>query len=388
MKNYYEILGVNFDATQEEIKKAYRDKMKKYHPDKHTEEESDYYEQITKDINEAYEVLSNEDKRREYNIEYILYEEEQARKERRRQQAEQGTRREHTRRTTENTEEFKEYRTNRRRSREHSKQKVSDNSFFGSVRKAYKEVKEDESEYPFKERHSNLNKKFYKNYGRKVDSTADLIAFRVGQGVVHISAEVLYQLSKLSYINKDNVIKYVLRNRRLAAMILTGIIFASNLPGKSATPVVADTNEVAGIVVETTAEEYSSSITLMRNYTVKTGDSLSSLSDMSLTRIDDIKGVNGFTTDMLYLGDVIKLPYEVSKDDLQYYTKVVNTNGMSLADLANVYETDEDTLYRLNKEAIGTVDGAYVIMSETILVPNFISSNELTAKKEGKVKVY
>ena len=89
MKNYYEILGVNFDATQEEIKSAYRELMKKYHPDKHTDDDTSYYEQKAKDLNEAYEVLSNEEKRRDYNIEYILYEEEQARKEQRRQQREQ-----------------------------------------------------------------------------------------------------------------------------------------------------------------------------------------------------------------------------------------------------------------------------------------------------------
>lgn len=384
MKNYYEILGVSFDATQADIKKAYWEMVKKYHPDKHPETESNYYEAKTKELNEAYEVLGNEDKRREYNIRYILHEEKEQRRRQRQQEREP---REETR-TSYDTEAFSEYRTNRRKSRRHAKQKTSDNSFFESIKKSYKEVKADESEYPFKERHRNLNKKFKKNFGKKDMSTASVFAFRIGQGVVHISAEALYQLSKLSYINKDNVVKYVIRNRGLAAMVLAGIIIASNLPGKSTTPVVTNPNEVAGIVVETTAEEYSSSITLMRNYTVKTGDSLSSLSDMSLTRIDDIKGVNGFSTDMLYLGDVVKLPYEVSKDDLQYYTKVVNTNGMSLADLANIYETDEDTLYRLNKEAIGTVNGAHIIMTETILVPNFITSNELTEKKEGKVKTY
>lgn len=383
MKNYYEILGVNFDATQEEIKSAYRELMKKYHPDKHTDDDTSYYEQKAKDLNEAYEVLSNEEKRRDYNIEYILYEEEQARKEQRRQQREQ-------RRTTSGrqNEEFREYRTNRRRSREKSRHKVSDDTFFGSIRKSYKEVKSDESKYPFKERHRNLNDRFYNNYAGKVDSTGGLIAFRLGQGIVHISAELLYQLSKLSYINKDNLIKYILRNRRLAAAVVAGVIIISNIPGQTNTPEPINTGEVAGVVVENPTETYDETITLIRNYEVVVGDSFSTLSDMSLTKINTIKAMNGYTSDMLYLGDIIKLPYVVNKEDLQYYTETVDTNGMSLADLASLYETDEDTLYRLNKEAIGDVDGAHIITTTKILVPKFITSDELQQRKEGKVKTY
>ena len=383
MKNYYEILWVNFDATQEEIKSAYRELMKKYHPDKHTDDDTSYYEQKAKDLNEAYEVLSNEEKRRDYNIEYILYEEEQARKEQRRQQREQ-------RRTTSGrqNEEFREYRTNRRRSREKSRHKVSDDTFFGSIRKSYKEVKSDESKYPFKERHRNLNDRFYNNYAGKVDSTGGLIAFRLGQGIVHISAELLYQLSKLSYINKDNLIKYILRNRRLAAAVVAGVIIISNIPGQTNTPEPINTGEVAGVVVENPTETYDETITLIRNYEVVVGDSFSTLSDMSLTKINTIKAMNGYTSDMLYLGDIIKLPYVVNKEDLQYYTETVDTNGMSLADLASLYETDEDTLYRLNKEAIGDVDGAHIITTTKILVPKFITSDELQQRKEGKVKTY
>ena len=187
MKNYYEVLGVEFDASKEEIKKAYRDKMKQYHPDIHDNLDSDYYEQKTKDINEAYDVLSNEEKRRRYD------------EERRRKKTSYG-RRQYSRKTTNRDDnEYNEYETNRK-----SRHQAKDNSFFDSIKKSYKEVKEDESEYPFKERHKNLNKKFCKKYGRNIDSAGNRIAFRMGQGAVHISAEFLYQLSKLSYVNKDN----------------------------------------------------------------------------------------------------------------------------------------------------------------------------------------
>jgi molecular chaperone DnaJ len=60
----YNILGVKKDATQEEIKKAYRNLSKKYHPDLNKEDGS---EDKFKEISEAYEVLSNKDKRSNYD---------------------------------------------------------------------------------------------------------------------------------------------------------------------------------------------------------------------------------------------------------------------------------------------------------------------------------
>jgi len=63
-KEYYEILGVDEDASQKEIKKAFRRKAKKYHPDSGSEEAD---EERFKEINEAYQVLSDEDKRKKYD---------------------------------------------------------------------------------------------------------------------------------------------------------------------------------------------------------------------------------------------------------------------------------------------------------------------------------
>lgn len=61
-KNYYEILGVDKSASQDDIKKAFRKVAHKYHPDKGTGNEAKF-----KEASEAYSVLSDEKKRQQYD---------------------------------------------------------------------------------------------------------------------------------------------------------------------------------------------------------------------------------------------------------------------------------------------------------------------------------
>ena len=66
-KNYYDILQINQNAPPEIIEKAYKTLAKKYHPDLQEENNKREAEEILKEINEAYEILSNPDKKALYD---------------------------------------------------------------------------------------------------------------------------------------------------------------------------------------------------------------------------------------------------------------------------------------------------------------------------------
>ncbi len=70
MKNYYEILEVNEHASKEIIEKAYRTLVKRYHPDLYSSTQKKLAEQKLMDLNEAYDVLSDDFLRRQYDREF------------------------------------------------------------------------------------------------------------------------------------------------------------------------------------------------------------------------------------------------------------------------------------------------------------------------------
>ena len=66
MSNHYDVLGVSQDAGDMEIKKAYRSLSLKYHPDRNQSEEA---KDMIQKVNEAYEVLGDKSKRKQYDME-------------------------------------------------------------------------------------------------------------------------------------------------------------------------------------------------------------------------------------------------------------------------------------------------------------------------------
>ncbi|MDA8337790.1 MAG: DnaJ domain-containing protein, partial [Nitrospiraceae bacterium] len=65
MKDYYKIIGVSRNATQDEIKKAFRQLALKYHPDRNQGDKE--AEEKFKEINEAYTCLGDAEKRAHYD---------------------------------------------------------------------------------------------------------------------------------------------------------------------------------------------------------------------------------------------------------------------------------------------------------------------------------
>src|ERR671919_3178701 len=64
-KDYYKVLGVSEDASKDEIKRAYRKLAQKHHPDANKDDATT--EQRLKEISEAHSILSNDEKRKEYD---------------------------------------------------------------------------------------------------------------------------------------------------------------------------------------------------------------------------------------------------------------------------------------------------------------------------------
>ena len=66
LDNYYELLGLNSKASQEEIRMAYRNKLKEWHPDKNPDCIKEA-EEITKTLNYAYYILGDPERRKNYD---------------------------------------------------------------------------------------------------------------------------------------------------------------------------------------------------------------------------------------------------------------------------------------------------------------------------------
>ena len=81
MSNLYEILEVSEKASKEVIEKAYKVLAKKYHPDLQKEGDKENAEIKMKQINEAYEILSDDERRNQYDIELQAKREEARKKE-------------------------------------------------------------------------------------------------------------------------------------------------------------------------------------------------------------------------------------------------------------------------------------------------------------------
>ena len=402
MKNYYKVLGVSRTATQEEIKKTYRKLAAQYHPDANvdkTKEEQQEREEIFKKLNEAYEILGNEAKRKEYDLELDrYYERKKSNTSSSNTSSNNNQQQSHRGYTYRNTDDYANYTYSRHNSRRyrHNKRKFEEfkrnvEKVYDDIRKCYKEVKKEEAKYSFRDRHRDIDNNFYEKYYQETDNMGLEIIYQLGRGGLHVFGEMFIQLEKLRKQKKDTTIKYVLRNRATVYATI-GTLIAFNLFGGGGEIPTPKPDE--GSSSETTTEigadenidvsEYDRVYTLNRYYTVEAGDTLSQIAYDAGVSQSTIKEINDLESSGLIIGQHLKIPYKVLSDELKYYTYAEPyDHNVSLEEFAERYNTDIKTLYSLNEEAIIHENGVYCVISDYINVPKFITQKQLQEKMDG-----
>lgn len=440
MKNYYEILGIPETATAEEIIRNGRKRVQEYNVDYMFAGKTmgvDYTENQWKRANsryanviEAYQILKDETKRAEYDRKID---------DMRRQQAEERARREAEARARQNFysahghQGYNDVQGNRQYSRQgygytgqyeqrrsttqntgsqaqrnprNGKYAKTDNTMgrsqrrprkpkgaFGKMVDSFKEVRRDEKEYPLFERHQDLNRKMRKEFHQNVKSVPGEIVYQMANGTIHITYEFIHQLKKLGYINEDSVPKYVFRNRKLAAAALAVALMAS-MPGGGediqAFPTPDVTIEQTQETTDQTIEETMGivyeepTVQLKEYYEVVAGDTLSEISERTGIRISEIMEANGIANEnLIRIGKKMVLIHTVEREDLQFYTITVPAKGISCRELAKKYNTDEATIKMLNEEAIAYVGTEYIVLTDTAVVPKFVSVAEIDMMREA-----
>ena len=373
----YEILESPKDSTSEELKKAYRKLARKYHPDLNDDEEST---KKMSDINVAYDILTHQNKLRDYLDNYIqncneisnIPNNQENNKDKASDYTSVETNDEESWKDASYTiippsyetfEEFVEY---------------LKESFY----EAYQNIRYEEKAYTLKNRYEDIYQLFSKyTYCEKIQSKL----LREGIKLITFSGmEIIWQLKKLKKHVDDTIPKYTVRNRKT----LAGFLVLATLIN----PVSAKTNDVQPIILQSTEVTESNtekidillddSYKLIRIYKVKPGDTLSDISINLNTTIDNIKEKNNLESSELCTDQVLEIPYYINKDELKYYTTSVNTDGYEkLEDLAEKYQTDIRTIYSINTEAFAEVDGRYIQISNELLVPTFPTQKEVQEQK-------
>ena len=398
--DYYKELGISINATPEEIKAAYRSLVKKYHPDAHQDVDEITLKRMTekmKLINEAWDVLSNPDEKKNYDYKYRLYlsrrlEQEKSKVVRSAQQASNvgnNPKTTESRRPSYSAPQWDENGYHRKqdssKTSSKSQETTTDKSYWAKLRRMYREVRKEEKKNSFSKRHRELTEDLKDSFiGDPNKSFRDKLVLYTTIGTFNIFHEVFYQLAKLGKIGSEPFPKFVIRNRKLAGTILAGTVlfscFGNNASAKQAETPVTDSQESA---VEMASEE-TLVIELFKKHTLDYGDSLWSIATNANTSVDELKRLNNLNDSKIYAGDTLKVIYKISEYDIEYYTETIEVQGKSLSEIAYIYETNVETLLVLNPDGIEKTKDGYLILSDTLVVPNFISKAEYDLIKSNK----
>ncbi|MBQ8871578.1 MAG: DnaJ domain-containing protein [Bacilli bacterium] len=372
-KNYYKILNVAENATDGEIKLAYRGLIYEYHPDKikqtHPEIDVETANRISQIINSAYEVLKNPDKRKEFDEELaaLRRQKEQARaaEEYRRQREEARARQQEQER--ENTYNRAQnawqgtygYETNYTRnsytgdanqrananSHRQTSQGTRQKAAYGASRK-YKRAKKN----PYvKATFTKFKSKLADIFSEENINDCKLIARNIAKRIKRI------------YQKETRGIMLGTINGILIATILFNVFTVNDNKKDMEEPIIPETTITTEIenVVTTPNITYEEPIIIedktyeiMEYVTAKYGDSLWSFEQQYGVPIEDIKRDNNLTSDDIIAGVDYKIIKEVSEEDLEDYSVNYAYAGETVSDLARKFNTNEETILNLNKDVI------------------------------------
>ncbi len=382
--DYYKLLEISSNATEEEIKHAFWRMSKKYHPDKVAtlgEELQAEYTKKFQQLQEARSVLSDRLKKMRYDFKYRqherklkftnIYEDD-------------GIEYEET--DSEDLSEPWKESLKSRSSKEKASEKTGPAGQFTYI--------DEEKLYAISARR-------YEPRPKKKSS------INIKSGIVKVTdtfgtllkGNQLFKKGKYSrgYSLKDKVIVGTL------VVAIAGSAVAmhfSNDDSEDVITTVSSSTDYATenndnfealnsteVTEETTAatEEVDDSVVLYRIHKVVTGDILSVYSKDSNTTIEELKRVNNTKSEVVQLGKDYIIPYIIEPEDLKFYTQTAIYNpSMTIEDFAKEYETNIVTLETLNPEAIDYDGSQYAIATDTLVVPNFITKEDYEVLKAAE----
>lgn len=417
----YKLLGVKRNASTTDIDKAFLNLAYSYNPEltvnaTKSPKAQDMIKNIYGILEASYNVVNTAEKRVEYDEktrEYILkkVKENQEKAKARAQKEEQEKARQEEQKRRENQSKKEKEQTPPKTESSNFEQKnhttKSENrgqepkTMSQSFKEAWQEVRSEEKSYPFTERHKNINKNIHSKYYPYRATLPQYIVYGLKNGLLHVSAELVYQLEKFRYITEDNIPKFIIRNRKsLCGIVVAGVLITSAVGkanDKIGPPVEPKPSTVTDSISndDTQSPTISDEVVLNRVHIIEDGDTLTKYSNESNTSIEQIMSVNGLeNSDKIMSGDRIIIPYTVSNEDLKYYVSSKEySSEIPLETFAALYETDVETLLQLNKEAIdkitlSTGETVYAPISNTLQVPTFISKDVLDAHKEASTGAY
>lgn len=427
----YKLLGVKRNASTTDIDKAFLNLAYSYNPEltintSKSPKAQDMIKNIYGILEASYNVVNTAEKRVEYDEktrEYLLkkVKENQEKAKARAQKEEQEKARQEEQEKV-RQEEQKRRENQSKKEKEQTPPKTESSNFeqknhttksenrgqepktmSQSFKEAWQEVRSEEKSYPFTERHKNINKNIHSKYYPYRATLPQYIVYGLKNGLLHVSAELVYQLEKFRYITEDNIPKFIIRNRKsLCGIVVAGVLITSAV-GKANDKIEPPVKPTPSTVTDSISNDDTQSptttipdeVVLNRVHIIEDGDTLTKYSNESNTSIEQIMSVNGLeNSDKIMSGDRIIIPYTVSNEDLKYYVSSKEySSEIPLETFAALYETDVETLLQLNKEAIdkitlSTGETVYAPISNTLQVPTFISKDVLDAHKETSTGAY